>query len=189
MSMEMGTIHAGDFLVSLFWYLALSFYISYWFPWIENLSLMSYCSSFKGMKQIDTYYVCHQSGTFSHFLIILVCIVHLINPVTFLAMDIAEEVLFTPWDEQYSCQSCNRNSEEIWNAWHQVFYFEHSFSPTSSVHKSLSLQNSKHWSGMMPYTTLNNWRYIRHTQTPSKLSLKLSSCFPLFNSFLSQIPT
>jgi len=29
MSMEMGTIHAGDFLVSLFGYLALSFYISY----------------------------------------------------------------------------------------------------------------------------------------------------------------
>jgi transcription initiation factor TFIIB len=29
MSMEMGTIHAGDFLVSLFRYLALSFYIFY----------------------------------------------------------------------------------------------------------------------------------------------------------------
>jgi hypothetical protein len=97
--------------------------------------------------------------------------------------------LFTPWDEQYSCQSCDRNSEEIWNAWHQVFHFEHSFSSTSSVHKSLSLQNSMHWSGMMQYTTLNNWKSIRHTQTPSKLSLKLSSCFPLFNSFLSQIPT
>jgi hypothetical protein len=48
------------------WFLE-PFYISHWFPWIENLSLMSHCSSFKGMKQIDIYYVCHQSGTFSHF--------------------------------------------------------------------------------------------------------------------------